>query len=298
MIRTLLLASLFTTTACIETDDTDTDDTNTEAAPGVPYVINNHERTYEHSGNHSTWWRSPTAYCSPGNVLFGQGYDQPYDPRILFRGLIPIQGAGQYPTAAQAAAQEDLHGTPENWLMTSYAICGRAMPSQQLVNYTSAYNSSASRNATVSCPGTLRVIGAGGTIHYGDGRVKVDEIRPNESLTQVTVYASEDSDGTTGSWEVEAYAICASPPAGLVRVTASAYRGWDGTLVTATCPGEKKLLGAGGGIDTATRTLFRLLRIMPSADLKSVTVRATSKFTGTFPLDPGEVKAYAICADG
>jgi hypothetical protein len=266
---------------------------------GVPYVINNLERVAESSGYHSTWWRSPTTYCSPGNVLFGLGYVQPYDWHLLFRGTIPIQGAGQYPTAAQAAVQEDLSGTAASWSMTTFGICGKAMTSHQLVKHTSSYNSIAMKNVTVGCPSTLRVIGAGGTIHFGNGRVKIDEIRPNEGLTQVTVYASEDNDGTTSAWEVEAYAICAVGPAGLVRVTTAASRAWDGREVVARCPGEKRLIGVGGGTDSLTPTALRVVQILPSSDLRFVTVRAGIRTVGgSAPSIAGDVKAYAICADG
>jgi hypothetical protein len=301
MNRTIILASLLAMTACVESEDpVDVEDTSeTDVVAGVPYVLNNLELVTENSGYHSTWWRSPTTYCSAGNTLFGLGYIQPYDPSLLFRGTIPIQGAGQYPTAAQASVHEDLRGTTNNWSMTTAGICGRAMSSQQLVKYKSSYNSTALKNVTVACPGTLRVIGAGGTIHYGEGRVKVDEIRPNETLTQVTVYASEDNDGTTGAWEVEAYAICAVAPAGLVRVTATAWRTFDGTPVTASCPPEKRLIGMGGGTDSLTPTSLRMVQIWPASDLRSVTVRAGIKHNGsTIPYVAGNLKAYAICADG
>lgn len=269
---------------------------DTGAGVDVIFLINNHELSDEPSGTHSTWWRSPKAYCTPNNALIGLGSSQPGNGSILFRGMIPIIGAGQFPTAAETAAQEDFAGTPDNWMMTAFAICGAQLSGLQLVQSSSAINSTSTRSHTVSCPGGTKVVGAGGTIIGANGRVKVDEIRPNDSLSQVTVTASEDQDATGSDWRVVAHAVCASEPAGLVRITATAASAWDGRAVTATCPAEKVLLSAAGGVDATVRTNMRVFSMLPSSNLKSSTVRVTTK--GGSGGATGEVRAYAICADG
>lgn len=289
MHRTCLLASLLVT-ACMA-DDAEVPAPD-EAVAGTLY-INNLELKTENSGNHSTWWRSPTAYCSPYRRLYGMGSSQPSNGSILFRGTLP-QGVG-LPSAAQAAAQEDLAGTSSNWFMTAYAICGDELDGQTMVWQRSVYSSAATRDVTVTCPDNKSVIGAGGTINFGEGRVKIDEIRPNEGLTQVSVFASENQDTTSEDWGVTAYAICATKPAGLIRVAASASTAWTtGQQVVATCPEEKRLLSVAGGVDASTRTNLRVFEMRPSA-LRSATVRATTK--GGAPGVTGNVKAYAICAD-
>ncbi len=126
--------------------------------------------------------------------------------------------------------------------------------------------------------------------------MKVDEIRPNETLDQVTVVASEDRDGTGEAWSLRAYAICAYAPPGLVRVSATAANAWNGTAVVARCPSEKRLLGVGGGVSATDTRGLRIYNMRPSADLSTATVRVTTK--GSTSGVTGEVRSYAICADG
>ena len=140
------------------------------------------------------------------------------------------------------------------------------------------------------------MVGAGGTIWQGEGRVKIDEIRPDATLDQVTVTASEDQDGTTEGWSLQAYALCAAPPPGLQRIATVVNNAWDGRAVVATCPSEQRLLSSSGGVATTTPTPMRVYEIRPSADLTSTTVRVTTK--GSTAGMTGQVRSYAICADG
>jgi hypothetical protein len=277
-------------TACLSEDDPSLSETVEDI------TVNGLELVTKTEGPSSTWWRSPDAYCSYNHSLWGMGSSQPSNGSILFRGLVPIQGNAQYPVGAEAAAQEDLAGTTTNWSMTTYAICGLKQPDLEVVDTGGPSGSSPTRTWTSSCPAGKRVVGAGGTIWYGNGRVKIDEIRPNETLDQVTVTASEDQDGTDSGWVLRAYAICATPPPGLVRVRAAVANGWNGSSVTATCPSEKRLLSASGGVSATTPTAMRVFEIRPSSGLSSSTVRVTTK--GSASGVTGEVRSYAICADG
>ncbi|WP_438017439.1 hypothetical protein WMF18_42875 [Sorangium sp. So ce315] len=259
-------------------------------------LVNGLELVSKSSGLSSTWWRSPTVYCPGGSTLVGMGSSQTWNEHILFRGLIPAQGLAANPYGTQAAAQEDLAGTTINWQITAFATCSRQLSGLTVAKADSASSSSASRTWTVSCPSGKKVVGAGGTIMYGDGRVKIDEIRPNETLDQVTVTASEDQDGTSSNWLLRAYAVCADAPTGLVRVRATAANGWDRRPVVATCPAEKRLLSVAGGVDASVRTAMRTYEMVPSHDLKTAMVRVGTK--GSSAGVTGEVRAYAICADG
>ena len=53
----------------------------------------------------------------------------------------------------------------------------------------------------------------------------LETVRPNSALTAVTATAHETEGGTASNWKVNAYAVCASRPAGLRRVT-SIERPW------------------------------------------------------------------------
>jgi hypothetical protein len=259
-------------------------------------ALNGLELFEEFSGQHSTWWRSPKAYCSGTKTLVGMGSTQPNDGSILFRGLIPAQGAAPNPIGAESAAQEDLTGTMADWKMTAYAICSIPLAGLEVAESGSSYDTTSTRTWSVSCPSGKKVIGAGGTIWQGEGRVKIDEIRPNESLDQVTVTASEDQDGTSSGWSLRAYAVCAYPIPGLVRVSKVAANGWDERNVDATCPSEKRLLSVGGGVAASDPIAMRVFDLRPSQGLTVATVRVTTK--GSTSGVTGEVRSYAICADG
>ncbi|WP_437991909.1 hypothetical protein [Sorangium sp. So ce145] len=259
-------------------------------------LINGLELVSASSGLSSTWWRSPTVYCPGSSTLVGMGSSQTWNGHILFRGLIPVQGLAANPYGTEAAAQEDLAGTTINWQITAYATCSRQLSGLTVAKADSSSSSSASRTWTVSCPSGKKVVGSGGTITNGNGRVKIDEIRPNETLDQVTVTASEDQDGTTSNWSLRAYAVCADAPTGLVRVRATAANGWDRRPVVAACPAEKRLLSVAGGVDAGVRTAMRTYEMVPSWDLKTATVRVGTQ--GSTSGVTGEVRAYAICADG
>jgi hypothetical protein len=261
----------------------------------VVFAVNDLTRVAKVSETSSTWWRSPESICSTGTQLLGMGSSQPSNGSILFRGMLAYKAVTGVVVGAETAAQEDLLGTTVSWNMTSFAMCG-TVPGVSYVQDGTTYTSDATRTWTVSCPAGKKVLGGGGTIWQGDGRVKIDEIRPNETLDQVTVTASEDQDGTTQGWSLQVYAICATPPPGLVRVKAVAASGWDGRAVVASCPSEKRLLSVGGGVEASNRTPMRVFDLVPSSGLTSATARVTTK--GSTSGITGEVRAYAICADG
>jgi hypothetical protein len=152
---------------------------------------------------------------------------------------------------------------------------------------------SAAKSATVACPAGKRVIGAGGDIAGGDGQVSFDDIRPSSDLTTVTVRAAEDETGTTELWFVEAHAVCAPAPAGLVRVTATSPASSAAKVVTAACPSGKRALGTGAEVTGSSQVVID--GIKPGIDLENVTVNAFEDGTGTTA--SWSLTAYAICAD-
>jgi hypothetical protein len=70
----------------------------------------------------------------------------------------------------------------------------------------SVTDSATTKTSTAVCPAGKQVVGAGGGITGGFGQVLVDGIKPASNLTSVTVSGREDSDGTSNSWSVRAYA--------------------------------------------------------------------------------------------
>jgi hypothetical protein len=90
-----------------------------------------------------------------------------------------------------------------------------------IVQSSGAQNSNSGKQATATCPAGKRVIGASGEIQGGvDGadpnqveHVVIDEVVPtpeNVVPGNVSVQAYEAAPGTTLSWAVQAWAICAN----------------------------------------------------------------------------------------
>ena len=75
-----------------------------------------------------------------------------------------------------------------------------------------------------------------------------------------------------------------------------AANGWDQRSVVARCPSERRLLSVGGGVAASDPRAMRVFELRPSTDLSSATVRVTTK--GSTSGVTGEVRSYAICADG
>jgi hypothetical protein len=157
----------------------------------------------------------------------------------------------------------------------------------------SADNSS-NKSVTATCPPGKRVVGAGGDVTPGDGDVLIDDIRPKSDLTGVIVSAREDETGTTASWQVNALAICAYPPPGLARLSLTSALDSAKKSVTATCPTGKRLLGAGGEINSSNGQVL-LDEVRPNSTLTGAVVNALEDETGN-PQN-WSLTAYAICAN-
>jgi len=98
--------------------------------------------------------------------------------------------------------------------------------------------------ATATCPKFFTVIGAGGDISGGAGKVALEQVQPDLRTRSVQVTAAE-TDRNPLNWSVRARAICAPVPGGLVeKVWHSAITSADKEQ-TVRCPAGKTLLGFG-----------------------------------------------------
>ncbi|HEX8103615.1 MAG TPA: hypothetical protein VF533_13450 [Solirubrobacteraceae bacterium] len=175
-------------------------------------------------------------------------------------------------------------------------LCGAQPASAMFTNVETVTKTtaptSATKTATATCPAGKRVTGAGVDLSTRDGRVLIDYIRPDATLTSVTVSAHEDEALYAPGWTLTAYAVCAPAPAGLQRVAATSASSSAAKGVTATCPAGKRVLGTGGELAGAPQQLH-LHGLVPSPDLTKVTVDAFEDETGT--AKSWSVTAYAIC---
>lgn len=195
----------------------------------------------------------------------------------------------------------------DDYRVTVYAICATPRPGLTLVSNSTGSDSAPSKSVTASCPAGKKVVGVGGHVTDGYrvelvgpselayvGQVLMNGLFPNAALTSVQVNAFEDEDGFDENWSLTAYAICATPPPGLVLVSNSTLANSSFLkIAAASCPAGKNLLGTGGLLSGGGEVVID--DILPAKSLTSATVTAVEDQSG-FGGD-WNASAYAICAN-
>lgn len=176
-----------------------------------------------------------------------------------------------------------------------------AVPGLVRIAVTSASNSNDFRTATATCPLGKVLVGTGFELNGATGEAVVDDLRPNGgpavAPTSVTVGAYE-ADPFAGNWSLTAYAVCANPLPGLVRITAvSTTDSNDFHGVTAACPLGKVLTGTGYELNGSTGEAV-VDDFLPSGGAFTAPTAVT---VGAFEADSfagnWSATGYAICAN-
>jgi hypothetical protein len=237
--------------------------------------------------------KSVTATCPAGKKLVGTGgyIASPFGGhggQVALRVIRPNSTL----TAVTVIGREDESGFTGNWSVHASAICATPPLGLQRSTATSASNST-NKSATATCPTGKKVLGAGGEIAAGGRQVSMVHIRPNSTLTAVTVTGAEDGTGFAGNWSVRAYAICATPPRGLQRVAATSASDSSDKVATATCPTGKGLVGTGGEITGGVGQVVLDLIPFPTEPMgvDAGGLEDDTGFAGNW-----SVTSYAICA--
>jgi hypothetical protein len=189
--------------------------------------------------------KSVTVACPAGKLLVNAGgYVTGVVGEVVLDDITPNAGLGSVTVTGY-----ETDGTAANWQVHAVASCADPLPGQRLV-FNSSPNNSLNKAVTVTCPTGTNVIGLGSqTWGASLGDVIPDRITPNLGLTSVTVSARED--GTvTRNWQLSAYAICAQPLPGLVRVAASTVSSVN-KVEAVNCPPGTVALGAGAQVSGA-----------------------------------------------
>jgi hypothetical protein len=158
-------------------------------------------------------------------------------------------------------------------------------------------NSATAKNVTVQCPANKVVINVSGFISNGFGKVVLDNLFPNEDLTQASVSAKE-TDTFTGNWTVTGEVLCADPPSGVEWQTAASLDNSDSPkTASAFCSTGKTVLGTGmdivGGTgEVDTYATVPVLDAAGRAIGMDVTAAEHDDLTTTW-----HVNAQVICAD-
>lgn len=178
-----------------------------------------------------------------------------------------------------------------------------ALPGLERRDGSSATDSLAEKTATAYCPEGKRVVGGGGNIVWGFGQPQEREIvlkqmMPSHPLTGTDRYivsAAETQTGTSSTWRVEAYAMCADPPPGIrLEMEPSTYSSSTTKLVTPGCDDGEKVLGTGGWVNApGGQAALQVMRSSTTGDFAYVQAHEDpTGYTGSW-----SVFGWAICAD-
>ncbi|KAB2340532.1 hypothetical protein [Actinomadura rudentiformis] len=169
----------------------------------------------------------------------------------------------------------------------------QAVPNLQMVSATTVGDSSTAKAATAACPAGTTVLGGGGEIINGGGEVVFIGLRPTATLSGYRVDAHEDDTGYSGAWQIRAYAICGSAPAGLQYVAGTGPGSPGVTYTSAFCPSGKHIIGMGGQINNGQGQVM-LLGSNPfdPAEVLTPAVPDDSGYPGTWT-----ITSVAVCAN-
>jgi hypothetical protein len=190
--------------------------------------------------------KAVTKSCPNGKVVVGAGgYVTGVVGQVTLDDITPNPGMHSVTVTGY-----ETDGTGKNWRVHAVAKCARRLPGQVEEFQPSANDSSSSKSATVKCPTGTKVIGVGSQTTGGsNGDVITNRIAPNRGLRSATVSAREDGSDPR-NWEIIAYAICADPLPGLVRVPGSTTNSAN-KIENVICPAGRVAIGAGARVTGA-----------------------------------------------
>jgi len=153
------------------------------------------------------------------------------------------------------------------------------------------------RSASAKCPDDKRVISGGGRVVGGGREVRLTSLAPLEEENAYRVRAAEDHNGYRGRWELEVYALCATPLIGLDYVTSTSedtYSSTDPGRADAGCREGSAVLG--GGVEAASHEddITPVFGILPGGPrVETGIIKAYAPLLS----EAKGVTAHAVCAD-
>jgi len=127
---------------------------------------------------------------------------------------------------------------------------GAALPGAVVTDAVTPFDSEPAKTAQARCPAGTRVTGGGARISAGGGRVALVRAQPvheEGAQDRFVVTAVEDEIGTTATWSLQAYAICANVPGLTIVRAAVTDAGRSYQSVISRCPAGQRTVTGGGG---------------------------------------------------
>ncbi|TQS20832.1 hypothetical protein [Microbispora sp. KK1-11] len=252
----------------------------------------------------TTQYKNVQATCPAGTKLVGGGAHIGYVSIPLSQAEASAQ-ANSYSAAAYADG-----ATQDPWNLNVTAICAdvSVVLNLQYVNRSTPVDDTDAKSVTVQCPSTLRVLSTGFRIIGGKGDIRpigtslsepassISAVSPNTAVTASAV----EKPGYTGTWGINASAVCGTPSSNYEVRTAidtvvvdPPATPFPWRAAVAKCAPGKQLYGIAGRIDGAAPRYVALQAfIVDYAPEGTVLLQAIAEVPNT---PPWSVTASAIC---
>ena len=248
--------------------------------------------------------KTTSANCPTGQRVLGGGVRvNAGDDHIVITRQEPVHSFANNQDSFVVTAVEDPAGTPNTWALQAYAVCAPPVAGMVIVAAAGPTDSQGFQGITARCPAGTFVLGAGGRILDGQGRVGLvtqtvgSQQFPNGvNAGGLEEFGSTDAQGRIvgfpGLWSVIAYAVCApenlTTDIQVVRTPADASTVTP-KIVLATCPSGKRVTGSTAWADVTA--------VVNSANIDANRLRVQMIARKHEPLFPGAWGGFteAIC---
>jgi hypothetical protein len=243
------------------------------------------------SGLDSNTSKVVTAVCPAGKkVLGGGGLTSGGGPHVLMTELRPIsQGSGN---VFNVIAIEDTVGTPQPWSVQAFAFCADAPLGLEYVTVNSTNTTAPLTGAFAKCSAGKVLVGSGGRIGSGFGRVALDVI---PASLQGGAIAFAKTAGVSTPYLLSSFAVCATGVAAFDTEVVSAISD-SGTAnpkkVVLQCPAGMGATGVAGW--TENNPSVHLLSFKPTTTNAPTAVEVVG--TSTDPNASWTVTGFVHCA--
>lgn len=241
--------------------------------------------------------------CPEGKLAVGGGFNLVGSGgEVGVESFWPGWPGGVYDQLSVMAGETDPHAG--SWELFLGTLCAAPLPGFEVVRAASEVDSTEIKGMVATCPKGKQLISTGFSVLNGNGEIIIEDVIPDggpkTAPTSVYVRAYEEGaflseEDYPEKWRVTAYAVCANPLKGLVRLSGStSWSNADSQTVTVPCPAGKAVVGNGfemhGSIGRVVVTGVIPWRGGPD----KLDVRAAKED----PFDTGwYLDGYAICAD-